>query len=125
MKKQQKEKNITRLITGGIRYLPLAIMLTLCVSNAFGQNMPAGNATQIGSIARWLLWVLIAPLLAVMGAFKLVGAWGMWGNGQQGWVQKGVAGLGFMMFPALLDLALQLARGETPDLGLSNLFGGN
>lgn len=120
----QRIETATKALVTVIRFLPVIAVGVMMVGEAFGfQQTPRTSATQFGAILRWLLWIVIAPLLAVMGVFKLVGSWGMWGNGQQGWIQKGVAGLGYMMFPAILDVALQVARGETPDLGLSGVLG--
>lgn len=100
----------------------VTLMLMFSVIEIFAQGTGRGNPAQVGAIVGWILRLGYA-ILGVIGAFKIVGGWGMMGDGQQGWQRKMTGGLGYMASSFLVGIGVELSQGNLPDLGLEGVLG--
>lgn len=100
----------------------IAVMLIFGSFEIFAQGTGRGDPAQVGAIVGWIMRLAYA-VLGVMGAFKIIGGWGMMGEGQQGWQRKMGGGLGYMASAFLVGIGVELSQGNLPDLGLEGVFG--
>ncbi len=97
---------------------------SLTATDVFAQTIPVDrDSSRIGTIVGWVFRIAYI-FLNILGITNVFQGIKMWSDGQPGTSKKIITGIAFLVPGLLVGIATELAAGNLPDIGMSDVFGG-